>query len=368
MRTAKFKKFTEKYVNLKMSQYLEVAEYISEAMETAHMEDCEESFELIKQMIINNELLSWRMIPDALRKQLKLFSKWIPILVPALMSVILQFSSAETNVITMEEFWCTYISVFFFGVMLALLIEGFTNKTEDLHLRLLKGMTYGQYCFLCKHKEKSITIEDVGVKKEFLQTYQSFVEATNNKNYITLENLKNEKINFVSKDMFSLFISTCLIEDIDTFLFLKDNNFSGRYTDAILRNVCEQVIEYLYILKHEELIPVYLGSNLSEEVDESEDLFTALKKTGKARFGKRKSVKEMAVDIGEGKSSNEKISLYDIFSLKAELEHNSYFHHILEPADKVEGDINESDEVDDDYLYLSYILTAFESISTKKTF
>ena len=71
----------------------------------------------------------------------------------------------------------------------------------------------------------------------------------------------------------------------------------------------------------------------------------------------------MAADIGEWKSDDDKISLYDIFSIKAELEHNSYFHQIFDIIGEVEDGENESEEADSlDYLFLTFILTAFLDI------
>lgn len=198
------------------------------------------------------------------------------------------------------------------------------------------------------------------MKESFLELYRNFVDNAKEKNVKILLDFKNTGKEFATQEMLSLWVSNCLIEDIDTIHRLKDSGFSNRYIDAIIRNMCEQVIEYLYIMKHQELIPIYFGENLKEKYDEQEDLFKVFKQTGQARFGKRKSVKEMAVDIGEYKSNDDKISLYDIFSIKAELEHNSYFHQIFDIIDKIEDSENESEEVDSlDYMFLIYILTAF---------
>lgn len=129
--------------------------------------------------------------------------------------------------------------------------------------------------------------------------------------------IKNTGKEFATQKVLSLWVSESLFEDIDTIQHLKENGFSNRYTDAIIRNMCEQVIEYLYIMKHQELIPIYFGKNIKEKYDERGELFETFKQTGQARFGKRKSVKEMVVDIGAWKSDDDKITLYDIFSTKA---------------------------------------------------
>ena len=195
------------------------------------------------------------------------------------------------------------------------------------------------------------------MKEEFLELYHNFVDDAKEKNGKILLDFKNTGKEFASKEILSLWVSECLIEDIGTIQHLKDNSFSNRYVDAIIRNMCEQVIEYLYIMKHQELIPIFFGRNLKEDFDEQKDLFAAFKQTGQARFGKRKPVKEMAKDIGEEKSSDDKLSLYDIYSIKAELEHNSYFHHRFDIIGEIEDDEKEEDDLD--YMFMLYILNAF---------
>ena len=201
------------------------------------------------------------------------------------------------------------------------------------------------------------------MKESFLDLYRKFIDNAkeiNNKILLDYENTGKE---FATQEMLSLWVSESLIEDIDTIQHLKENGFSNRYIDAIIRNMCEQVIEYRYIMKHQKLIPIYFGNNIKAKYDEQGELFKAIKQTGQARFGKRKSVKEMAVDIGEWKSDDDKISLYDIFSIKAELEHNSYFHQIFDIIGEMEDGENEREEVDSlDYMFLIYILIAFIDI------
>lgn len=68
----------------------------------------------------------------------------------------------------------------------------------------------------------------------------------------------------------------------------------------------------------------------------------------------------MAKDIGEKNSDKEKIALYDIFSLKAEYEHHSYFRHMFNTMCCDVTDEKNNNDID--YMYLIFILTAFMSI------
>ncbi len=199
-------------------------------------------------------------------------------------------------------------------------------------------------------------MEEKLMQESFHDLYNVFAKRAEEKNKEIRIKFKDNQIGFASKEMISFVVSECLMEDVETIYELKNKGASDRYTDCIIRNMCEQVIEYIYIMNHSELIPEYFGENLNDEWN-GKNLFKGLRRTGGARFKERKSVSEMSVDIGEKTSDDEKVSLYDIYSVKAEYEHHSYFHHMLNTICYV-NDENESAE-EMDYMYLIYILTAF---------
>lgn len=194
------------------------------------------------------------------------------------------------------------------------------------------------------------------MKKDFYELYNSFAKEAIEKNRHFRELLVNSELSFVSKEMLSFVVSECLMEDIETIFKLEEGGFSNRYIDFTIRNMSEQVIEYLYIMKHPQLIKEYFGEELRDDGN-GKEIFDGLKRTGAARFKNHKSVSEMAKDVGEKKSDDDKIALYDIFSLKAELEHHSYFHHMLDVICSIENETESKDELD--YIFLTYILTAF---------
>ena len=199
-------------------------------------------------------------------------------------------------------------------------------------------------------------MEEKRMQESFYELYNDFAKRAEKKNKGIRIRFMDSQVVFSSKEMISFVVSECLMEDVETIYKLKTEGFSDRYTDCIIRNMCEQVIEYIYIMKHSELIPEYFGENIKDEWNGT-NFFKGLKRTGGARFKERKSVSEMSVDIGEKTSDDEKVSLYDIYSLKAEFEHHSYFHHMLNTLCYV-NDKNESAE-EMDYMYLIYILVAF---------
>lgn len=194
------------------------------------------------------------------------------------------------------------------------------------------------------------------IRDSFIEFFNNFVKYAKVLNELTLKRFEHKEISFASKEMLSFIVCECLIEDMTIIDELKENGHSRRYVDSIIRNMCEQVIEYKYIMKYQDLLKEYFGQNLSENW-EGTNLFKGLKRTGEARFKDRKTVAEMARSIDEYKSNDEKSSLYDIYSLKAEYEHHSYFHYLFELINKNDGDETADDL---DYVFMIYVLSSFE--------
>lgn len=199
------------------------------------------------------------------------------------------------------------------------------------------------------------------MKDQFKVAYQNLLKIAQDRNEkFLLEYEKDSQMSMASKEGLSLLVSECLLEDAEAVQKFKTHKYKNRYTDAIIRNMCEQVIEYLFILKNPNRIPEYFGENLKEEYDENADSIELFKQFGKARFKSKSNIAAMAEAIGERSSTDDKLSLYDIFSIKAELEHNSYFHSIYDVVGEIEDGKAAQKDVDDmDYLFMSYILAAF---------
>ena len=194
------------------------------------------------------------------------------------------------------------------------------------------------------------------MQEYFYELYNNFKEYAKEKNSKISVEFNENKIQIASKEMMSFLVSECLIEDVETVFELKNKGFSDRYTDYIIRNMCEQVIEYMYIMKHPELISEYFGEKINEKWN-GENLFKGLKRTGEARFKEKIIISKMSSDIGERKSDKHKIALYDIYSVKAELEHHSYFHYMLNVMCDEKDKKDTQKEIDS--MYLIYILSAF---------
>lgn len=136
------------------------------------------------------------------------------------------------------------------------------------------------------------------------------------------ENTNLFKMNFIKK--FS-----------DDFIFLNDlsgnADFYHRYGYLIMRNMLEQLIEFLYVKKNPHLVDEYLG--LKIDLNALQTKHSPVE--GEHAFGKKRYLKnrphitKMAEDIGESKAADGALSLYDVYCILSEKCHNSYFDSLL---------------------------------------
>lgn len=113
-------------------------------------------------------------------------------------------------------------------------------------------------------------------------------------------------------------------------------DFYHRYGYLLIRNMLEQLIEFLYVLKNTHLVDEYLG--LKIDLDSLKEKHTPVE--GERRFGKlrylnkRPSIYDMAEDIGERVAQDGSFSLYDAYCVLSEKCHNSYFDSLLAEFNK----------------------------------
>lgn len=204
------------------------------------------------------------------------------------------------------------------------------------------------------------------MNNEFFKVFKEFKAECDSINMQLQKRIEKSafKDAIATKENLSISTSKCLCEDIQMIIDLQSKKYPQRYIDSIIRNMSEQIIEYKYIIKNQSLIGEYFGENLPEDEDvecnDTKDVFSRLKQTGESRFtSKRESVSKMAKDINEKVSTDEKIALYDIFSLKAELEHNSYFNSVFEVIDQIEKHEDDS-HYNFNIMLIYYIIGAFK--------
>ncbi|MCM1179748.1 MAG: hypothetical protein NC347_05805 [Clostridium sp.] len=66
------------------------------------------------------------------------------------------------------------------------------------------------------------------MKKSFLEKYHQFIDDAKEINDKILLDFKNTGKEFATQEVLSLWVSECLIEDIDTIQHLKEKGFSNR--------------------------------------------------------------------------------------------------------------------------------------------
>ena len=124
----------------------------------------------------------------------------------------------------------------------------------------------------------------------------------------------------------------------------EDNAFSHRYGNLIIRDILEQLIEFLYLLKNPHLSEEYLGLTINfEEVKRKQSIVKKEELFGEKRYNKklggRPSVSDMAKDIGEKSSTDGGLTLYKLYQILSEHCHNAYFSSLLDDVNKVHRSI-----------------------------
>ena len=160
----------------------------------------------------------------------------------------------------------------------------------------------------------------------------------------------------------------------------EDEAFLRRYGNLIIRNMLEQLIEFLYLMKNPHRAEEFLGLTIElEELNKKTPLIQRLKLLGEKRYNKepvkyrrhgkeqniRPSVAEMAEEIGEKYSTTGGITLYDLYQILSDQCHNAYFSSLTDDVNKVHhsipaGGLNEN-QMKDVHIMALIVLDEFKS-------
>lgn len=156
----RFRKYSEDYLQKRQERYSYVASEVKEVICQSGYQDTEESFELARKWILNNEQLSIiHSFGDAIRELLEYISAWIPIMVSFALGVLTTILSNDTEKIFSKSFWGWFFLTVIIGFAFELLIKTLCVKIEKPSVRILKEMTYDEYRLLSgldnNKKEKS---------------------------------------------------------------------------------------------------------------------------------------------------------------------------------------------------------------------
>lgn len=172
------------------------------------------------------------------------------------------------------------------------------------------------------------------IKKEILDALTAEISNNNAKLLETLEG-KTEILNTV--EFIKILYSDNLLEDIELINKMSGNElFKLRHANIIMRDMLEQVIEFIYLMKHPEIISEYFGANVDTSKISSNNPLKGMHKLGNERFvSGRKTVSAMAQEINEKKSNTNQLALYELYQLLSEECHNSYFFASLDGCEEV---------------------------------
>ena len=173
------------------------------------------------------------------------------------------------------------------------------------------------------------------IKNEIYKALEEEITMTNQQLLKSLQG-KEEILN--TAEFIKISFSESLLEDIEFLNSLSGKPiFKIRHAYMVLRDMLEQVIEFIFLMKHPDMISDYLGLNIYDNSEKSFDPIKEIHKIGSERFKDgRKLVSAMAKDIGEKESSSNRMTLYDMYQLLSEACHNSYFFAGLDVIETVE--------------------------------
>ena len=151
--------------------------------------------------------------------------------------------------------------------------------------------------------------------------------------------------------------------------FLSDHSehegFSRRYGNLIIRDMLEQLIEFLYLQKNPQFTDEYLGLKIDLEALERKNSIVKKEELfGEKRYlNGRLPVWEMAKEIGEKSAGEGKLTLYKLYQLLSEHCHNSYFSSFLDDINKSDLSVSahglSDSQVNDIHIMILYVLEEY---------
>lgn len=205
-------------------------------------------------------------------------------------------------------------------------------------------------------------MEVYGIKPDILESLCGEIVSINK---ILMNRVLEREGNILfSTEYIKFSFSKHLLEDINFLTTLSGREmFKPRHAYVILRDMIEQVIEFIYLMKHPELIAEFMGDKIDISKISMSSPIKSTHRLGSERYsGGRKSVSEMAKDIGEKNPSEKQPALYDIYQLLSEECHNSYFFSNLDNLSGTENGKEKLALTEEQDQYLVIIIGRFMEV------
>lgn len=151
----------------------------------------------------------------------------------------------------------------------------------------------------------------------------------------------------------------------------EDQDFLRRYGNLIIRNMLEQLIEFLYLMNNPHLAKEFLGLTINlEEINRRQSVVKKEELFGEKRYNQsvdgRLPVADMAAAIGEKSSGNGNLTLYKVYKILSEQCHNSYFSSLIDDVNKVHLSVSASglseNQIKDVHIMALIVLDEFKSV------
>ncbi len=201
--------------------------------------------------------------------------------------------------------------------------------------------------------------EFFNINEDVLSSMEKEIQENNQ---FLLQKLENGVNTLGTIEFIKIAFSENLLDDIKFLNELSGKDiFKIRHASIIIRDLLEQVIEFIFLMKNPEVIDDYIGSNINiDEIDSQRNPVDGLSYFGKKRYKTdRKSISQMADDINQKNTTNNRLSLYDIYRILSEQCHNSYFNSILDDVGEVETGERDHALTEDQATYIIIIIDEF---------
>lgn len=139
----KFRKYSDKYVENKMMQYEVVVSEVDRVLEKVGLENNEASFEIAKDLILNNEEMSiWKAIKLAIKDFFCVLNEWIPIVASFLLGL---FTEKISNNPVNKKYWVVVLLIVMLGYIIHIVLKCISEPMDKLNIRILKNLSYNKY-------------------------------------------------------------------------------------------------------------------------------------------------------------------------------------------------------------------------------
>lgn len=151
----KFRELNNDTLSKEVKKQREVANKVKETMENANLGDCQEGFNLTKEILINNERLGiCSLLQEVFADYCSGGFKWLGVAVTFFLGIIATLiTDNDANVLDNGLVGCVIV-LMIIGYVIDIAGKTFEKKVEKLTVRILNDMSYERYRFLVDSEQE----------------------------------------------------------------------------------------------------------------------------------------------------------------------------------------------------------------------